>query len=415
MKKYFYIILLAIFSINCIGSDSIILKEYDSSEFRFAGYQDKLPIYYNKNITDYKFSKYTNSLWKAIVNSNGKINFEFIKQIDNKKGDVIYVHNELIIYYSFIGNGEYEFIIEYENKELIRYTSKLTSFHFSLNEKNKSLYFPIKKFKEPQIVTIDLNETPITIKKLPLFGSHPVVNDQFLYFSSTLVSNTFSSLPYDLYRVQLDDWNKTELIYENIENEEWSILPNGLIFLHTFIKDYKHKDIVLNINNLKYDLINTKQFSNIIKYNGEYYIEKKVLSKNSNNKIYSYEKVIINQFEGEFSIEDKNIKRKIILNLHIDNKKFNNTFINEELLYNLTSKELSELTKEELRLLRNAFFALQGYQFKSKDLQEFFGQFEWYHKMVERNKYLELPNEDVVISPKDKERVDLILEIENSK
>lgn len=66
-------------------------------------------------------------------------------------------------------------------------------------------------------------------------------------------------------------------------------------------------------------------------------------------------------------------------------------------------------------MLRNAFFARQGYQFKSDDLQEFFRQFEWYNELLKSYKVLEITNEDVVISPKDKERVELIMKIENRK
>ena len=35
--------------------------------------------------------------------------------------------------------------------------------------------------------------------------------------------------------------------------------------------------------------------------------------------------------------------------------------------------------KDELRLMRNAIYARHGYTFRSKDLSDYFSQFDWYH------------------------------------
>lgn len=40
--------------------------------------------------------------------------------------------------------------------------------------------------------------------------------------------------------------------------------------------------------------------------------------------------------------------------------------------------EISGLTAGDLRLLRNAIFAMHGYRFKSPDLTEYFSRFDWY-------------------------------------
>ena len=50
----------------------------------------------------------------------------------------------------------------------------------------------------------------------------------------------------------------------------------------------------------------------------------------------------------------------------------------------LTNSDVSGLSTEEMRILRNAIYAKYGYKFKSPDLQEHFGQFSWY-KGVEPN------------------------------
>lgn len=41
-------------------------------------------------------------------------------------------------------------------------------------------------------------------------------------------------------------------------------------------------------------------------------------------------------------------------------------------------RELKDLSAEDLRLLRNSFFAVHSYLFKSKDLSDYFSLFDWY-------------------------------------
>ena len=58
-----------------------------------------------------------------------------------------------------------------------------------------------------------------------------------------------------------------------------------------------------------------------------------------------------------------------------------------EYLYNLDSYEITDddligMTKEKLRFLRNYIYAWHGYIFKSKDLQEVFGQMTWYNGRI---------------------------------
>ncbi len=54
------------------------------------------------------------------------------------------------------------------------------------------------------------------------------------------------------------------------------------------------------------------------------------------------------------------------------------TLINTPYLYNMP--------REEMRLLRNEILARHGYRFKSKDLQEWFGQQFWYHPVADNSK-----------------------------
>lgn len=44
----------------------------------------------------------------------------------------------------------------------------------------------------------------------------------------------------------------------------------------------------------------------------------------------------------------------------------------------IDTSDLTGLSSDDLRLLRNAIFAMHGYIFKSEDLQQYFGRFDWY-------------------------------------
>ena len=98
-------------------------------------------------------------------------------------------------------------------------------------------------------------------------------------------------------------------------------------------------------------------------------------------------------------------------NIPLKEKQLPGTFITHSLLYNASESELKKLTKEQLRLLRNTFYAFQGFKFSSVDLTAFFSQFNWYIKMKMGEKF----NEDVIIWPDEKERVALIKKIEENK
>ena len=45
----------------------------------------------------------------------------------------------------------------------------------------------------------------------------------------------------------------------------------------------------------------------------------------------------------------------------------------------LTYEDIAGLNTDELRILRNFFYARHGYIFKSDDLRRYFASFDWYH------------------------------------
>jgi hypothetical protein len=64
-------------------------------------------------------------------------------------------------------------------------------------------------------------------------------------------------------------------------------------------------------------------------------------------------------------------------------------------------------TKDEFKLLRNTVYAQYGYAFKSKDLQDYFSQFEWY--IPDPN----LTMDQIVLTEKEKKFIEELLKREN--
>lgn len=54
------------------------------------------------------------------------------------------------------------------------------------------------------------------------------------------------------------------------------------------------------------------------------------------------------------------------------------TWLSERLV---TEDDLAGMNADELRILRNAIFAVHGYMFKSSELQEYFSKFSWYEPL----------------------------------
>lgn len=245
---------------------------------------------------------------------------------------------------------------------------------------------------------------------LPLIGQRPSFNKDYLYFSSHHICDWYSVYTEDVYRVKIGDWNNPELVLENVDPGNWFLIPESNV-IYADILEEQGKGVLYNADTRSYKIVDAIYGDRVIKYKGEYYYELK-----PNNKPISYRPV---NLPSEYPQKDDRVlcpaNKKRYFNLSNSQKPFTGTFINNELLYNAPEATLNKLDKEELRLLRNAFFARQGYQFKSDDLQEFFRQFEWYNELLKSYKVLEITNEDVVISPKDKERVELIMKIENRK
>ena len=75
----------------------------------------------------------------------------------------------------------------------------------------------------------------------------------------------------------------------------------------------------------------------------------------------------------DLSLDATNIRITSYNNM--ENIYFNEKELSEELI---KQQDLFFLSNDQLRLLRNAFYAIHGYDFKSQDLKEYFSGFNWY-------------------------------------
>ncbi len=248
--------------------------------------------------------------------------------------------------------------------------------------------------------------------KLPLIGNFPICIDDHIYFSTYHVNHDYTHYPLDIYRVKIGDWNNPELLLEEAV-ESWMPIPGTNIIYTRISIDGHLQNVYYNTKNKTYEITVDRFNPELIKYDGKYMILNTCKDESSGDTKYCLKELPV--FNLTFANKDnREISNNLIsVNLPNSKKQFTNTFITEKLLYEADEEKLMTFEKTQLRILRNAFFARQGYQFKSDDLQEFFSQFDWYLQLLESYKVLEITNENIVISSKDKERVELIMKIEN--
>ena len=96
------------------------------------------------------------------------------------------------------------------------------------------------------------------------------------------------------------------------------------------------------------------------------------------------------------------MKIYLLLLLFITTKSIGQNNLDSSFKNKMYSKSLSEL-----KLLRNEFFARQGYLFKNNDLKQHFSQFSWYKGTKS--------TEEISLTQKDKAKVAFIKKVENEK
>lgn len=341
------------------------------------------------------------------------LSFILYREIDTKaNGYALFIQNECIGFDSFYGGKT---ITLNCNDEIRKFEFNTNVFNgsYAVSLNNEIVISP-SDGESAQLEYLQFDGLSYKRIKIPLIGNFPVIINDWLYFSTYRINPEYTHYPLDIYRVKMGDWNNPELLLEEAV-ETWMPIPNTDIIYTRISLNGNLQNVYYKTSNKTYEITNDRFNPKLILYDGKYMILNTCKIVDDGNIKYCLEELprLNNAFTNK---DNRKISDNLItVNLPNSQKPFTNTFITEELLYNATENELNKLDKEKLRLIRNAFFARQGYKFNSDDLLEFFGQFEWYNKLLKSYKVLGINNNDVVISPRDKERIELILEIEKNK
>jgi hypothetical protein len=390
------------------------------------------------------------------------------KFINNERTKLKYIQDDLEISTKVIkinseksSNNRYKYklIIKSDKYDLVLPIESLKS-EFVVNEE-KNLIITIGKpgrncegcedaeYFARNLAQIDLTKENPRLENIGIRGEDPKIINNSLYFHQYFEG--FGYRPkYNLYRVPLKKWDEIELVFRQTYKECYVFPNERYLFASIFNPGRNNVDFILyNMESHSYEYL--KNIDSI--YVPNYPYEKWKYTSLAGASMYSYKHnapvLVGSQFRYVKNLPDKyprkyrdirayynnkgrsiyrgyeafeDLPRKVNLDTSLKAlrshnyprpyKPFTGTFITDELLYEASKEELSKLSGNKLRLLRNAFFARLGYSFESKDLQEFFMQFEWYKNSLDRKK---LPNDKIIVPPEDKERVQLILEIENNK
>lgn len=416
MKKI--ILLLIVVALYQSSYAQNYISEYKTYKFKYIGNKNNQAIFQclRKNKDDTKIRRngaIPGCLYKIEPTSKKQIKFLKYKEIKPKYGNVVFISDKLQISNLF-NQDTYNFSIIKNNDTTIIETELSGTFssNFSSSNKNDLLFF--SGFTEDtNIKMIDFSKKTIEIQNLPLFGLTPIALGDYLYFNFYHIDkNKATPCPSDLYRVKIGDWNNPELLVEYV-SDSWLPLNDSIVLLTLPIKG-RGKQVFYNIKNNSYVETNKKLPTDIIKYDGKKFL----LGTERDNK--GNKKYVLKSFpeipeDGYETDDNRNIPQRVMhVNLSNYEKQFKGTFITDDLLYEASREDLQDYKNKELRLLRNAFFARKGYDFKSDDLRAFFSQFKWYNQLLKSNNFFEISNEDIALSSNDKERVKLIFEIEKN-
>ncbi|MEQ8552280.1 MAG: YARHG domain-containing protein [Cyclobacteriaceae bacterium] len=314
----------------------------------------------------------------------------------------------------------------YDSENIRIFKNGLNKIRIVLNEKDssynvRSLYkFSLASVPNSDTVFISAHsEAPIYLfnKKtfeftpLPLTGSNLYVRGEYLFFEAPRYSDNYSSFPNDVYRARLVDLKNPEKVL--IQVNKWYPYTENVLYASTdpFLRlDGEQTNGFYNLNDQRVAKSDGIATQNVIEVNEKPYL----LNKNKELMRLTPLPNLPDRFRYSIEETDNQLPRGNIFqwyNIPLKEKTLPGTFITHDLLFKASRTELEELSEDQLRRLRNTFFAFQGYKFKSDDLNEFFNQFEWYQKMTMGDR----TNEGIVIWPDEKDRVALIHGVEAGK
>ena len=411
MKKSFVLVFLLFAFLRLFAQDNILVRNYEFSQFRFAGYRGNIPIFQ----CNYRYSEPLENavnfaFYSPVIAQNGSLSFKFQERF-KKEHFIYYLNDDYLVYRKARGK---EIYIKKEDSQNEFYVEKIGDIdiynrtHY-LTQGNY-FYFSTEINKINYLARVDISAEKPNVEIIPLKGRNPIVYKNWLFYEIGYVSPKYSSPPSALYRVKIGDWRNPELIVNDVYSVGTVVNENIISFRIYLDKEIKH--ITYNLSDSTYI---EEGISSLIKYKGKKY--QRTLCKNpkSGKTQLCFEE--LPELPDKFPYKlDRDIESNHnYFHLPHTEKPFTGTFITDRLMFYAGKDELQNLSKSQLRILRNAFYAREGYDFKSADLRELFSQFDWYKKTLERRKVYNMTNDDIYISPADKERIDLILEIENSK
>ena len=410
MKNICVIVVLFIFEItNLNAQNDKLVTEYEYSKFRFVGFKEEKPVYqcnyrYDEPVKNaFNFAFYQPVIYKADL-----VGFSILAKNSDKIW-VNYFDGENIIFEKSHGTTLY-----LRNKSMEHKISTVGNLNIynkthCLNQSNY-FYFSTEINKINYLARIDLSVEKPKMKILPVKGKNPILLNEWLFYEIDYISPKYSDPPEAIYRVKTGDWYHPERIVNNVEFSG-AVIDTNLISFGVYDRD-KWRKVTYNIS---YSTYIEKQISSLIKYKGKKY--QRTLCKNPKTGKTQLCFEELPELPDKFPYKlDRDIESNHnYFHLPHTEKPFTGTFITDRLMFYAGKDELQNLSKSQLRILRNAFYAREGYDFKSADLRELFSQFDWYKKTLERRKIYDLKNEDIFIPSCNMERINLILEVERNK
>ena len=236
-----------------------------------------------------------------------------------------------------------------------------------------------------------------------------------LYFESEFISDRFSIYPNDIFKMPLNNWREFKLVYEAASEDGW-FLSSNLNILYTgqyLAYNEPSKIYIYNFKQDKYAIIDKIDFSQVITIKDKFYFMRKEDLNDSFNyslsEIPSFENVHFNISPDSLNTEYNRSRNQ---NLPLFQRSFNMDWHTDYIIYEAPKKELENLSKQKLRIVRNSLFAKYGYVFNSDDLKSFFAKYEWYNKVIGNTNHNTI---HIELNSSEMERLELIKSLETSK
>jgi hypothetical protein len=411
MKVRLFISLMVIgisLSFHSYSQGEKVVKEFDYKNFQFKGFKEEKTIYqYNPLIGSSSKVGKRFELYYSNLSSSEKVNFHLYRKYDNY---VYYIHENYILFGKsnpdslFLNkdNHEIDAIKKIGEMNYYQRTHYLTTGHY--------FYFSTEIGDIDYLARIDITQEKPKMEVLPIKGRKPILYKNWLFYEIDYVSPKYSDPPESIYRVRIGDWRNPELVVNDVYSVGTVVNENIISFRIYLDKEMKH--ITYNMSDSTYI---EKGISSLIKYKGKKY--QRTLCKNpETGKIQLCFKDLPELPEDFPHKLDRDIEANHnYFHLPHTEKPFTGTFITDSLMFFADKEELQKLSKPQLRKLRNAFYAREGYDFSSQDLKDFFSQYEWYINTLERRKAFDLTNDEIYMPPANMERIRLIQSVEKSK